>query len=69
MILQFMQYIQLWIMPFDGVSGKICEILNLQNKRVLIPKKGIIQQLITYVPFENAEKSKRAFIQKWCRKT
>lgn len=37
-----------------GVSAKMCEVLNLQNTKVLIPKKGIIKKLTTYVPFAEA---------------
>jgi dinuclear metal center YbgI/SA1388 family protein len=38
----------------DGVSAKICEILGLQEAKVLIPKKGIIKKLTTFVPTQNA---------------
>lgn len=37
-----------------GVSAKMCEILNLKNNKILIPKKGIIKKLTTYVPFAEA---------------
>ena len=37
---------------FQGVSGKIANILHLQNPRILIPQKHTLQQLITYVPSE-----------------
>ncbi|CAL2077887.1 NGG1p interacting factor NIF3 [Tenacibaculum dicentrarchi] len=40
----------------NGVSAKICEVLGLENCQTLIPKKGIIKKLTTYVPIENAEK-------------
>ena len=39
----------------NGVSAKICEVLGLQNTKILIPKKGIIKKLTTYVPSDNAE--------------
>ncbi len=39
----------------NGVSAKMCEVLGLQNCKILIPKKGIIKKLTTYVP--NAEAS------------
>ncbi|MCG8182554.1 Nif3-like dinuclear metal center hexameric protein [Tenacibaculum piscium] len=39
----------------NGVSAKMCEVLGLQNCKTLIPKKGIIKKLTTYVPLENAE--------------
>lgn len=44
----------------NGVSAKICEVLGLTNTKILIPKKGIIQKLTTYVPEENANKLKDA---------
>ncbi|WP_445382780.1 Nif3-like dinuclear metal center hexameric protein [Robiginitalea sp. IMCC43444] len=34
----------------EGVNGKICEILGLKNNSILIPKKGVIRKLVTYVP-------------------
>ena len=45
---------------FVGVSAKMCEILGLQNQEILIPKKGIIKKLTTYVPKENLEDLKEA---------
>ena len=47
----------------NGVSAKICEVLGLQNYKVLIPKKGIIKKLTTYVPTENAEDLKTALFE------
>ncbi len=38
----------------NGVSAKMCEILGLQNTKILIPKKGIIKKLTTFVPLEKA---------------
>ncbi|WP_435415646.1 Nif3-like dinuclear metal center hexameric protein [Polaribacter aestuariivivens] len=38
----------------NGVSAKMCEVLGLSNNKILIPKKGIIKKLTTYVPTENA---------------
>ena len=38
-----------------GVSAKMCEVLGLQNTKILIPKKGIVKKLITYVPNAEAE--------------
>jgi dinuclear metal center YbgI/SA1388 family protein len=40
---------------FNGVNAKICEVLGLQNKKVLIPQKNTIKKLTTYVPKEYAE--------------
>jgi dinuclear metal center YbgI/SA1388 family protein len=33
-----------------GVSGKLSEIIGLKKTRTLIPKKGSIRKLVTYVP-------------------
>ncbi len=39
----------------NGVSAKICEVIGLQNQKILIPKKGIIKKLTTYIPTKNLE--------------
>jgi dinuclear metal center YbgI/SA1388 family protein len=33
-----------------GVSGKMCEVLGLENPRVLLPARGAVKKLLTYVP-------------------
>ena len=38
----------------NGVSAKMCEVLGLKNTKILIPKKGIIKKLTTFVPTKNA---------------
>ena len=43
-----------------GVSAKICEVLGLTNTAILIPKKGNIKKLTTYVPKTSAEGLKGA---------
>jgi len=43
-----------------GVNAKICEVLGLQNTKILIPQKGTIKKLTTYVPVAAAEKLKKA---------
>ena len=48
---------------FQGVNAKICEILGLQNKKVLIPQKNTIKKLTTYVPTENAENVRLALFE------
>lgn len=40
---------------FVGVNAKICEVLGLINKEILIPKQGTLRKLTTYVPTKNAE--------------
>jgi len=37
-----------------GVNDIICNTLGLVNKKILIPQKGTIKKLTTYVPIENA---------------
>lgn len=44
----------------NGVNGKICEVLGLRDPKILIPKKGSIKKLTTYVPHEAAEQLKAA---------
>lgn len=38
----------------NGVSAKMGEVLGLENMKTLIPKKGIIKKLTTYVPYAEA---------------
>jgi dinuclear metal center YbgI/SA1388 family protein len=38
-----------------GVSGKMAELLGLQNVQILAPKKNILQKLAVFVPKENAQ--------------
>ncbi|MCK4561901.1 MAG: Nif3-like dinuclear metal center hexameric protein [Flavobacteriaceae bacterium] len=38
-----------------GVSAKMCEVIGLKNTKVLIPQKGNLKKLTTYVPHKNAE--------------
>ncbi|QCW99153.1 Nif3-like dinuclear metal center hexameric protein [Aggregatimonas sangjinii] len=44
----------------NGVNAKICEVLGVQNPKILIPKKGMLKKLTTYVPIENAMVLKEA---------
>jgi dinuclear metal center YbgI/SA1388 family protein len=47
----------------QGVNAKICEVLGLQNTRILIPQKNTIGKLTTYVPKAHAEGLKTALFQ------
>ncbi len=38
-----------------GVNAKICEVLGVQNPKILIPKQGTIKKLTTYVPLAKAD--------------
>jgi len=48
---------------FQGVNAKICEVLGLQNKEILIPQKHTIKKLTTYVPIKNAEEVRLALFK------
>lgn len=43
-----------------GVNAKICEILGLQDTRILIPQTGTIKKLTTYIPKAHAEALRNA---------
>ncbi len=45
---------------FKGVSAKMAEILGLKNRKILLPKAGLIKKLTTYVPKQDAEKVRKA---------
>lgn len=40
---------------FQGVNSIICDQLQLQNKKILMPQSGTLKKLQTYVPKDNAE--------------
>ncbi|MGO4920820.1 Nif3-like dinuclear metal center hexameric protein [Maribacter spongiicola] len=44
----------------NGVNAKICEVLGLKNTKILIPQKGTIKKLTTYIPTDNLEEVKNA---------
>ncbi len=48
---------------FQGVNAKICEVLGLQNRKVLIPQKNTIKKLTSYVPHDNAEAVRTALFK------
>jgi dinuclear metal center YbgI/SA1388 family protein len=45
---------------FKGVNAKICEMLGLKNKKILIPQKNTLRKLTTYAPNDAAEKVRQA---------
>lgn len=45
---------------FEGVNAEICNRLQLENKKILIPQKGTIKKLTTYAPTEEAIAIKEA---------
>ncbi len=40
----------------EGVNAKICEVLEIGNPKILIPRKDSIKKLVTYVPTKDADK-------------
>ncbi|MCF8715854.1 Nif3-like dinuclear metal center hexameric protein [Joostella atrarenae] len=48
---------------FVGVNAKICDVLGLKNKKVLIPQKDTIKKLVTFVPNKNAEALRKALFE------
>ena len=47
----------------QGVSAKMCEIIRLTNTKILIPQKGNIKKLTTYVPHKNADSLRNALFE------
>ncbi len=43
-----------------GVSAKMADVLGLKNRKILLPKTGLIKKLTTYVPKQDAEKVRKA---------
>ena len=43
-----------------GVNQKICEKIGLENTQILLPKQGILQKLVAFVPETHAEVLKNA---------
>ena len=43
-----------------GVNAKICEVLGLENTQIMIPKKGTIKKLVTYVPKDKLDEVRQA---------
>ena len=46
-----------------GVNAKICEVLGLNDTKILIPQKGTIKKLTTYVPQMEAEALKKKLFE------
>ena len=47
----------------QGVSAKMCEILGLTNTNILVPQKGNIKKLTTYVPHKNADSIRNSLFE------
>ena len=44
---------------FEGVNARICEVLGLQHREILIPQQGTVKKLTTYVPENDAHHLKK----------
>lgn len=44
----------------EGVNGKMADLLGLQKRQILQPKKNILKKLFTYVPIAQAEQVREA---------
>ncbi len=47
----------------NGVNAKICEVLGIQDPKILIPKAGTIKKLTTYAPNGESEVIKSALFE------
>ncbi|MEG9327977.1 Nif3-like dinuclear metal center hexameric protein [Salinimicrobium catena] len=45
---------------FRGVNDRICEELNLVNRKILVPQQKTIKKLLTFVPKADADKVREA---------
>ena len=48
---------------FKGVSAKMAEVLKLKNNKILLPKKGFLRKLTTYVPENSADEVRNALFK------
>ncbi|WP_185869183.1 Nif3-like dinuclear metal center hexameric protein [Blattabacterium cuenoti] len=48
---------------WEGTSAYISKLLKINKERVLIPKKGTIKKMITYVPVHYAEKVRNSLFE------
>jgi dinuclear metal center YbgI/SA1388 family protein len=44
----------------NGVNGKICKKLGLENCKILDPAKGMLKKLVTFIPVDDAQKVRDA---------
>jgi dinuclear metal center YbgI/SA1388 family protein len=47
----------------EGVNGKICEIIGLENCKILDPLAGRIKKLVVFVPNSHAEKVRESLFE------
>ncbi len=43
-----------------GVNAKICEVIGLDDLRILSPKQGLLKKLVTYVPTNHVDQVRNA---------
>lgn len=48
---------------YNGVSGKMADVLGLLNKKILVPKQNTIKKLTTYVPHASADKLRTSLFE------
>jgi dinuclear metal center YbgI/SA1388 family protein len=46
-----------------GVNGKIADMIGLVKREMLVPKKGLLRKLVTFVPISHAETVRDALFQ------
>ncbi|HLR38004.1 MAG TPA: Nif3-like dinuclear metal center hexameric protein [Chitinophagaceae bacterium] len=46
-----------------GVNAMICDRLGIHNRKILSPKKGLLNKLYTFVPHEKAEQVKSSLFE------
>ena len=47
----------------NGVNGKICQTIGLENLKILDPVNGKLKKLVVFVPHEHAEKVRSALFE------
>lgn len=48
---------------FNGVNAALCNVLGLQNRKILIPQEGTVKKLLTFVPVNDAEQLREALFR------
>jgi hypothetical protein len=46
-----------------GVNGRICDKIGLKNSSILVPSKGMLSKLVTFVPHDHAPGVREAIFQ------
>ncbi|RDK84670.1 Nif3-like dinuclear metal center hexameric protein [Marinirhabdus gelatinilytica] len=48
---------------WNGVNAKMCDVLGLKNRNILLPKTQVIQKLTTFVPSGSVDKVRNALFK------